>query len=76
MIFTISRASDAFMAIPSPSPEWPPHHKAEWNAKYHNWLIAVDSVLQLTALIIGTGAKLVITQSGDGMPHVEINDLD
>jgi len=75
MIFTISRASDKFMTIDHPTPEWSPHPEARWHLHCQDWLIEIDSTLELVDLITGTGAKLVISQSGDGIPHVEIDDV-
>lgn len=75
MIFTISRASDKFMTIEHPTQDWSPHPEARWHDYYHDWLIEVDSVVHLTGLITGRGERLIITQVGDGVPHVEIDDV-
>lgn len=73
MLFTISRASDKFMDLDHPTPDWRPHAEAAWHPHYRDWMIDIELPEHLAGLV--DGGRLVVTTGADGVPHIEIDDL-
>jgi hypothetical protein len=55
-----------------PTPMVSPHHSAVWDKKLEDWVI---EVLSVESLLPTTSDRMIISRPGDGLPHIEIDDI-